>query len=154
TTSAAALATLSPATCSATPSASVCSPASERSTRRYLSVELPGFNTRTRMMPLLSEQRLHRLDDVLSADPRLVEQLRRRAGARHRPPPQLAHARKRPGRPSDPLQPPVAQPALRPVVLRHDEPAAGVLRRLVQRLLVNRLDRISVDESHVDALPC
>ena len=45
----------------------------------------------------------------------------------------------------------VAEPALEPVVLDHDQLAAGVPRGLLQRLPVDRLDRIGVDDADRDA---
>src|SRR5262249_28456309 len=75
--------------------------------------------------------------------PRQPRNPRRKKPRTHGPPPGLAVE-------DSPTR--LAQTALRPVVLDHDEAVAGRLRRRPQRLAVYRLDRVEVDHADGDAV--
>ena len=89
-----------------------------------------------------SEQRLDGGDDGVGVDPGGMEQFGGLAGAGHLVDGQLHDRRRLLADAREGIQHRVAQAALEPVVFDHDQLAAGVLRRPVQRLLVDRLDRV------------
>src|SRR5262249_22987579 len=92
------------------------------------------------------------LDDVIGVDAGGVHQLRRLAGAGHLAYRQLDHRGQVIPAAGEGIEDGVSQAPLEPVVLDHDQLAARVLGGAVERLLVDRLDRIGVDDAYGDAV--
>ena len=91
------------------------------------------------------------LRNVLGIDSGRVQEFRGRARGRHGPHRQLDHREAAFSGAREGIQNGVAEPALRPVIFHHYQPAPRDLRGLVQGLLVDRLDRIGINDPRPDA---
>src|SRR6266508_1927760 len=100
----------------------------------------------------LVEQRPHRRDDVLRGDPRGVEQLRGLARPRHLTHGEVAVAQAGLAALRERGEGGVADAALDPVILDDDDPAARRLRRGHERLAVDRLHGVRVDDTDAHAV--
>ena len=103
-------------------------------------------------LPPCLEQRLDGLYDGVGVDLGRVEQFGGLARTGHVPHGKLDHGGSVVAHADEGVQHSIAQTALKPVIFGDDQFAAGILRGPVQRLFVNRLDRVGVNQADADAL--